>query len=120
MPAALLRGEPFVLVDREVEPGWAYGCDAALKNAGVSVRIVQETDCKIALLGLIAAGMGVSLASASIGALGRAGVALRPLTGLRFQFRLGVLAPPHLSPRAERFLALLQSQQSRTQSRERR
>jgi DNA-binding transcriptional LysR family regulator len=116
VPASLLRGEPFVLVDREVEPGWAYGCDAALKNAGIAVRIVQETDSKIALLGLIAAGMGVSVASASIGALGRAGVALRPLTGLRFQFRLGVLAPPNLSPRAERFLSLLQSRPSRTRS----
>src|SRR3954468_3270611 len=116
VPASLLRGEPFVLVDREVEPGWAYGCDAALKNAGIALRIVQETDSKIALLGLIAAGMGVSIASASIGALGRAGVALRPLTGLRFQFRLGVLAPPNLSSRAERFLSLLQSRPSRTRS----
>ncbi|HEV8547793.1 MAG TPA: LysR substrate-binding domain-containing protein [Polyangiaceae bacterium] len=109
VPAELLRGEPFVLVDREVEPGWAYGCDAALKNAGIDVKIVQETDTKIALLGLIAAGIGLSVASASIGALGRRGVVLRPLTGLRFQFRLGVLTTAEPSARAEHFLALLRS-----------
>jgi len=109
VPVALLRGEPFVLVDREVEPGWGRGCDAALKSAGVSVRVVQETDTKIALLGLIAAGMGLSVASASIGALGRSGVVLRPLTGLRLQFRLGVLAPAEPSLRAARLLNLLET-----------
>lgn len=116
VPVSLLRGEPFVLVDREIEPGWGYGCDAALKSAGIDVRIVQETDTKIALLGLIAAGMGVSIASASIGALGRAGVVLRPLTGLRFHFRLGVLATADPSSRAQRFLSLLQTKRSRASS----
>jgi DNA-binding transcriptional LysR family regulator len=116
VPASLLRGEPFVLVDRNVEAGWAYGCDAALKSAGIDVRVVQETDTKIALLGLIAAGMGVSVASASIGALGRTGVVLRPLTGLRFQFRLGVLATADLSSRAQRFLSLLRAERPRASS----
>jgi DNA-binding transcriptional LysR family regulator len=109
VPANLLAGEPFVLVDREIEPGWGHGCARALKSAGVNLRVVQETDTKIALLGLIAAGMGLSVASASIGALGRSGVVLRPLSGLRLQFRLGVLAPPRLSPRAEQFFALLRA-----------
>ena len=113
VPAVLLGDEPFVVVDREVEPGWAYGFDAALKSAGISARVVQETDTKIAMLGLVAAGMGLSVASASIGALGRSGVVLRPLTGLRFHFRLGVLAQPAPSPRAERFLSLLKRAQYR-------
>ena len=116
VPVVRLRNEPFVLVDREAEPGWAHGCDAALKAAGVEVRVVQEVDTKIALLGLVAAGIGVSIASASIGALGRDGVTLRPLTGLGVEFRFGVLAQSELSGRAEQFLTLLRRKKYRLRS----
>ncbi len=116
VPVALLDDQPFILVDRDAEPGWAYACDAALREAGVNVRIVQEADTKIALLGLVAAGMGISVASASLAALGREGVVFRPLTGLALRFRLGVLMRRELSPRAERFWSLAKAKKYRTHS----
>lgn len=107
VPVQLLSGEPFILVDPEVEPGWAHACQDALRDARVDVRVVQHTDTKIALLGLVAAGMGLSVASSSLAVLGRDGVVFRPLTGLALRFRLGALLHPEPSPRAEHFWRLL-------------
>jgi DNA-binding transcriptional LysR family regulator len=98
-----LRDEPFVLVDPDVEPGWGQACAQALASAGVAPRIVQHTDTKIALLGLVAANMGLSVASASLSCLGRKGVEFRPLTGLSLRLRFGMLRLPQFSPKAERF-----------------
>jgi DNA-binding transcriptional LysR family regulator len=106
VPVRALAGEPFIAVNETVEPGWARAADVAVRAAGVHPRVVQETDTKIALLGLIAAGLGVGLVSASMAALGRREVVLRPLTGVRVQLALGLLARPALSPRAQRLLAL--------------
>jgi DNA-binding transcriptional LysR family regulator len=101
-----LAREPFVAVDETVEPGWARAADLAVRAAGLHPRVVQQTDSKIALLGLVAAGMGVALVSASMAALGRRQVALRPLTGLRLQLPLGLLCRQDLSPRAQALVAL--------------
>jgi DNA-binding transcriptional LysR family regulator len=106
VPVRALAGEPFIAVNETVEPGWARASDVALRAAGVQPRVVQETDTKIALLGLIAAGLGVGLVSASMAALGRREVVLRPLTGLRVRLPLGVLSRRAPSPRALRLLEL--------------
>jgi DNA-binding transcriptional LysR family regulator len=99
-----LEREPFVLVRPDVEPVWAEACSAALQRAGLQPSIAQETDSKIAMLGLVAANLGVSLVSASMQRLGRAGVRFIPLTNFKLRLPLVSLTLPAASPRARAFL----------------
>ncbi len=101
-----VAGEPFVLVRRDIEPGWADGAANAMSRAGVELDVVQETDSKIALLGLVAAGVGLSIVSESMGSLQRRGVTLRPLAGISYRFTLSLLYTTTPSPRAAEFIAL--------------
>jgi DNA-binding transcriptional LysR family regulator len=107
VPASRLKSEPFVGVDRSVEPAWADAVTRALRRAGVEPELVQETDSKLALLGLIASGVGLSVMSESVSRLARVGVVFRPLTGVRVKLPLAVLSTRAPSPRAQRFLAAL-------------
>jgi len=95
-----LEGLPFVRVRPDVEPGWAGTASAALRRHGVSPEVVQETDGKIAQLGLVAAGIGCALVSESMTRLGRAGVVYRPVVGLRVRLPLTLLSELQPSPRA--------------------
>lgn len=101
-----LAAEPIVLVRREIEPKWADASRAAFARAGGALNVVQETDTKLALLGLIAAGVGSSPVSASMRHLGRRGVVYRALTGLRVRLPLVALTSPEPSARASELLAL--------------
>ncbi len=101
-----LDGEPFVLVRPDVEPAWAHACSRALARAGVRVDVAQETDTKIAMLGLVAAGAGISLVSASMMRLARDGVAFREVDDLRVRVPLVAITGRRLSPRATELLRL--------------
>jgi DNA-binding transcriptional LysR family regulator len=101
-----LAGEPFVLVRRDIEPGWADGAANALSRAGVELDVVQETDSKIALLGLVAAGLGLSIVSESMGSVHRRGVTLRPLAGISYRFTLSLLYTKNPSAPAAELIAL--------------
>ncbi|MFO0601452.1 MAG: LysR substrate-binding domain-containing protein [Myxococcaceae bacterium] len=103
-----LAREDFVLVSPTVEPGWALRCDAALRGAGVHPRVAQTTDGKVAMLGLVAAGLGVSLVSRSLTVLTRRGVVFRPVRGLGVTLRLSLLTKPDASPRARAFRAVVE------------
>jgi DNA-binding transcriptional LysR family regulator len=69
--------------------------------------IVQETDTKIAMLGLVAAGLGVSVVSASMTQLRRSGVEMRPLDGVGLTLPLDAVTTTDPSPRAARLAELL-------------
>lgn len=101
-----LEDQPFVLVRPDVEPAWANACDAALRRAGLKPHVAQETDSKIAMLGLVAANLGVSLVSASMQRVGRAGVRFLPLVDFRLRLPLVGLTLKAASPRARAFLGL--------------
>jgi DNA-binding transcriptional LysR family regulator len=101
-----LRREPFVSVRRDIEPGWADGAASALSRAGVELDVVQETDSKLSLLGLVAAGVGLSVVSESMGSLRRRGVTLLPLEGISYRFTLSLLFTSTPSVRAAEFIAL--------------
>jgi DNA-binding transcriptional LysR family regulator len=101
-----LQGQPFVLVDPSVEPGWADSCDQALRRAGLHPEVVQQTDTKIALMGLIAAGVGLSVGARCTRLLAHAGVVFRPLVGVPLQLEMGLLSSPSPSPRARALLEL--------------
>lgn len=100
-----LEHAPFVLVRPDVEPVWADACSAALRRAGIQPNVAQETDSKIAMLGLVAANLGVSLVSASMQRLGRAGVRFLPLSDFKLRLPLVSLTLRSPSPRASAFLA---------------
>jgi DNA-binding transcriptional LysR family regulator len=101
-----LEGEPYVGVRPDVEPSWAVAAMRALHDAGVRVTVAQETDGKIAMLGLVAAGVGLSVVSESMTELARRGVVYRPLRGLTLRLVLAALCRPTPSPRATTFLEL--------------
>jgi DNA-binding transcriptional LysR family regulator len=103
-----LDGQPYVGVRPDVEPGWALGATRALHAAGVQLEVVQETDTKVAMLGLIAAGLGLSVVSESMCELGRRGVVFRPLRGLDLRLLLAAISPRQPTARARMFLKLAQ------------
>lgn len=100
VPVRALHQQPYVGVPATIEPGWARASMEALRRAGVTVELVQMADSKLAMLGLVAAGLGLSVVSASMAAIAPRGVVFRPLTGISTRLALGILVGPRPSPRA--------------------
>lgn len=101
-----LAAAPVVAVRPDIEPVWAEACAEALRRARVTVDIVQETDSKVALLGLVAAGVGAAFVSASMRRLGRHGVVYREVLELRVRVPVTGLLGPAPSPRARALLGV--------------
>lgn len=76
-----LAGDPFVLWPRRASTGFYDEVIALCRQQGFSPQMQCEAAGAETLLGLIAAGIGVSIQPASYANLGRAGVVFRPLTG---------------------------------------
>ncbi|HYQ17384.1 MAG TPA: LysR substrate-binding domain-containing protein [Polyangiaceae bacterium] len=102
-----LDGADYVGVRPDIEPAWAEASLRALKLAGAVPRLVQETDTKIALLGLVAAGLGLSVVSESLAVLERRGVVFRSLPGLKLELTLSALTRAVPTPRAASLLELM-------------
>jgi DNA-binding transcriptional LysR family regulator len=103
-----LHGQPTVLVRPDVEPAWAGACSRALVRAGVELQIVQETDSKMAMLGLVAAGIGLSIGSSSMTRVAHRGIVFREIVDLAVRVPLVTLSGPSPSPRARQLLAEIQ------------
>ena len=80
VPPKSLIGEPLILLSRDVVPG-LYDQIIALhrENDGAAI-IAQEATSIQAVLGLVAAGLGISLLPASVRGLGRSGVSFTTLS----------------------------------------
>ena len=76
-----LEDEPLVLLTRASAPGLREALADAIDRLGGEERIVQEVAETQTVVGLVAAGVGVSLVPDSVRALGRPGVTYRPLEG---------------------------------------
>jgi DNA-binding transcriptional LysR family regulator len=74
-----LASEPMILFPRRVAPGYRDLFVAACRRAGFVPRRAPETESIQTNLGLVAAGLGVTLMPASIRSLQRAGAVYRPL-----------------------------------------
>ncbi len=83
-----LEGEPLVLLTRAGAPGLREALAEAIERLGGEERIVQEVAETQTVVGLVAAGVGVSLVPESVRALVRAGVTYRPLDGEAPKVRL--------------------------------
>jgi len=101
-----LAGQPFVAVRADVEPAWARACSDAVRRARVQVELVQETDSKVALLGLVSAGVGAAFVSASMRSLSRRGVVYREIADFTLRVPLVGLLGAAPSPRARALLGL--------------
>ena len=112
-----LDGQAFIQVRPDIEPAWAEACAACLRRERVAYEVAQQTDSKLAMLGLVAAGLGVSLVSQSMQRLRRVGVRYLPLSAGALRLPLVLLSPREASPRARAFVALAgQSVQNRSRS----
>jgi DNA-binding transcriptional LysR family regulator len=76
-----LAAEPLVLFPREQAPGFHDLLTGRLAATGTSPRVVQYAPEMLTIIGLVAAGIGVSPVPASVAGLGLEGVTYRPLVG---------------------------------------
>jgi DNA-binding transcriptional LysR family regulator len=86
--------------------------ELACRQAGFAPAVVSETNDYMAMLGLVAAGVGVALVPRLIAAIAvPAGVALRPLAGSRVRRSVAAVTSPngHRPPLRQKMLHLLQS-----------
>lgn len=76
-----LANESFILVSRHLEPGYYDRCISLFQQAGFSPKVIQKASQKQTILGLVSAGIGVSLGPASIRNIHRTGVVYTALKG---------------------------------------
>jgi DNA-binding transcriptional LysR family regulator len=76
---ARVAAEPLVLFPRDQAPGFHDVLINALAGTGVAPRVVQYAPETTTIIGLVAAGIGVSLVPASVRRLEIEGVAYRPV-----------------------------------------
>ncbi|HEY7267890.1 MAG TPA: LysR substrate-binding domain-containing protein, partial [Solirubrobacterales bacterium] len=78
-----LRGEALVLLSREEVPGLFDQVIAICQQHGFNASVEQQSTSIQAVLGLVAAGLGVSVLPRSVESLRRVGVRFLPLRGSR-------------------------------------
>lgn len=100
-----LADEDWVLTPRDSWPPWHEQYDRAFAEAGFTPRVVQRAAGVASLLGLVAAGVGVTRLARSARTIRRTGVAFVPLTGETAQ-TVVAWSPPHAHPALHRLLAL--------------
>jgi DNA-binding transcriptional LysR family regulator len=76
-----LAAEPLVLFPRAQAPGFHDLLISSLAGTGAHPQVVQYAPEMLTIIGLVAAGLGVSLAPASVARLALDGVTYRPVTG---------------------------------------
>lgn len=79
VPWRQIVGEAYVLLSRQRAPGFDGIVARACAAAGVTLNVRYEVDYPQAVLALVAAGLGVSLAPATVGTLKSSGIAYRGL-----------------------------------------
>ncbi len=88
-----LAGEDWVLTPRESWPPWHEKYDRDFAAAGFQPRVVQRASGVANLLGLVAAGVGVTRLAQSAISIRRTGVAFIPLVGDHAETVLAWLPP---------------------------
>jgi DNA-binding transcriptional LysR family regulator len=81
VPLRRLAGEPLVLFPRPQAPGYHDLLIGRLAATGVTPHVVQYAPEMLTIIGLVAAGIGVSPVPASVAGLTLPGVEYRPLIG---------------------------------------
>jgi DNA-binding transcriptional LysR family regulator len=81
IPLRRLAGEPLVLFPREQAPGFHDLLVDRMRTTGLSPRVAQYAPEMLTIIGLVAAGIGVSPVPESMRELALGNVAYRPLAG---------------------------------------
>jgi DNA-binding transcriptional LysR family regulator len=105
IPGEKLAGEPFLLFPRDVRPQLYDQVINYCRDAGFSPNVVHETSPQQTIVGLVAAGIGLSLVPACLKSIKIPGVTYRPLTDAGLTFDTVVAwRRDDLSPALMRFL----------------
>jgi DNA-binding transcriptional LysR family regulator len=105
VPLRSLAAEPLVLFPREQAPGFHDLLTGRLAATGTSPHVVQYAPEMTTIIGLVAAGIGLSPVPASVARLGLDGVTYRPLTGAPATELLAVTRAQDESPLVAAFVA---------------
>jgi DNA-binding transcriptional LysR family regulator len=89
-----LAHEPFVLFPRHSAPAFHDQLIGACRRAGFSPTVVQEAVAMPTIVGLVAAGVGVSLVPSSLEGLASRAVTYRPLEGLSARAEIAMVTRP--------------------------
>ena len=81
IPLRRIAAEPLVLFPREQAPGFHDLLTGRLAATGTFGQVAQYAPEMLTIIGLVAAGVGLSLVPASVGRLALDGVTYRPLAG---------------------------------------
>lgn len=81
VPLRRLAAEPLVLFPRDQAPGFHDLLIDSLAGAGAAPRVIQYAPEMLTIIGLVAAGTGVSLVPESVKRLALDGVTYRPVSG---------------------------------------
>lgn len=81
IPLKTLAGEPFIMFPRRPKPSWADYIIRVCQQAGFEPQVVQSAMEIQTAIGLVSAGVGVTLVPASVENIPRKGVVYRRLAG---------------------------------------
>ena len=105
IPLQRLAAQPLVLFPRSQAPGFHDLLIGRLAATGTPPHVVQYAPEMLTIIGLVAAGIGVSLVPASFAHLALDGVTYRPLTGAPDTELVAVTRAAEESPLARAFVA---------------
>lgn len=105
VPLRRMAAEPLVLFPRDQAPGFHDLLTGRLAATGTSPHVVQYAPEMLTIIGLVAAGIGVSPVPASLAHLALDGVTYRPLIGAPASELLAVWRADDESPLLGAFLA---------------
>jgi DNA-binding transcriptional LysR family regulator len=105
VPLRRLAAEPLVLFPREQAPGYHDLLTGRLAATGTSPQVVQYAPEMMTIIGLVAAGIGVSPVPASMSRLALDGVTYRPLSGAPDTQLVAVVRAGESSPLVRAFVA---------------
>ena len=100
-----LASEPLVLFPRDQAPGFHDLLMSSMATLGAHPHVIQYAPEMLTIIGLVAAGIGVSLAPASVTRLELEGVTYRPVTGAPQSELVAVTRADNESPLVRAFMA---------------
>jgi DNA-binding transcriptional LysR family regulator len=117
IPLRRLAAEPLVLFPRDQAPGYHDLLIGRMAATGTSPQIVQYAPEMLTIIGLVAAGIGVSPVPASVAHLALDGVTYRPLTGAPATELVALTRAEGQSPLVRAFVAEARDPQGRGRGR---
>ena len=105
IPLARLAAQPLVMFPRGQAPGFHDLLIGRMAATGTTPHVVQYAPEMLTIIGLVAAGIGVSPVPESVAHVGLDGVAYRPLSGAPDTELVAVTRADEVSPLAAAFVA---------------